>query len=175
MADLPSSFSTVNDVEGAQDSLVAESQYIKLGSNDNYLKDGLDAEIATRTSADSALTTEKNTIKTELNQLILFPKRVHIGSIYYPPLFIPTSTVLFSNIGSNQRLCVVWAEKRTGTNQTWIKIQLFLDGNDRMGIDHAFQVSGLFTTQWDTFHWYNDLDTSTIHYRFYNNNTMSIP
>jgi len=173
MADLPSSFSTVNDVEGAQDSLVAESQYIKLGSNDNYLKDGLDAEITARAAADTVLTTNKNALKTELNQLILFQKLVRSGTINYESHF--TSIYTTGQIGTNRRTAVVWPEKRTGTNQTWIKVQVFYDPTDDMAIDYYQQITSLFVTQWDTFYWYHDFDSRTIKYRFYKNNTMSVP
>jgi hypothetical protein len=61
MADLPSSFSKVNDVEVAQDGPVSEALFDKLGSNDNYLKDNLDAEITNRAAGDAAITADINT------------------------------------------------------------------------------------------------------------------
>lgn len=42
MANLPSTFTYVNDVEVAQDAPVTESLFVKLGSNDNYLRDAVD-------------------------------------------------------------------------------------------------------------------------------------
>lgn len=173
MADLPSSFSTVNDVEGAQDSLVAESQYIKLGSNDNYLKDGLDAEIPLRISGDATLTTNKNALKTELNELILFQKLVRSGTINYESHY--TSIYVVGQIGTDRRVAHVWPEKRTSVNQTWVKVQVFYDRTDDMAIDYYEQITSLFVTQWDTFYWYHDYDSRTIKYRFYSNNTMSVP
>jgi hypothetical protein len=41
MANLPSSFNYVNDVEVAQDAPVTESLFVKLGSNDNFLRDAI--------------------------------------------------------------------------------------------------------------------------------------
>lgn len=58
MADLPSTFAKVNDVEVSQDAPITEALMGKLGSNDNYLKDNLDDEIADRTAADAAITTD---------------------------------------------------------------------------------------------------------------------
>lgn len=58
MADLPSTFSKVNDVEVAQDAPVTEALFAKIGSDVNYLKDNLDAEITNRAAADTAITTD---------------------------------------------------------------------------------------------------------------------
>jgi len=58
MANLPSTFAKVNDIEVAQDAPVTEALMGKMGSNDNYLKDNLDDEIVDRTAADTAITTD---------------------------------------------------------------------------------------------------------------------
>ncbi len=55
MANLPSTFSYVTDVEVTQDGPLTEALYVKLGSNDNYLRDNLHAESATRISEDAAI------------------------------------------------------------------------------------------------------------------------
>lgn len=61
MADLPSTFAKVNDVEVTQDAPVTEALEAKFGSNDNYLKDNLDAEITNRAAGDAAITADINT------------------------------------------------------------------------------------------------------------------
>lgn len=174
MADLPSSFSTVGDVEGAQDSIVAESQFLKLGSNDNYLKDTLTTAIANRTSGDSTLTTNKNSLKTELNtKLVLFQKQVHTVSIDYLSFYF--NTVLFGSLGLNQRVAAVWAEKRAGANTTYVAMQVFADTVDKMIIDQYILVSGLDADDWDTFYWVHEADTNSIRCRFFNNYNVAIP
>ena len=55
MANLTGSFSYVTDVEVTQDGPLTENLYVKLGTNDNFLKDALDSEIATRASEDSLI------------------------------------------------------------------------------------------------------------------------
>ena len=62
MADLPSSFVKVNDVEVAQDAPVTEALFSKLGSNDNYLKDESDSQDTDIATINSTLTTHAGAI-----------------------------------------------------------------------------------------------------------------
>lgn len=61
MADLPSAFVKINDVEVAADAPVTEALFSEIGSDANYLKDNLDAEITNRGNADTAITNDINT------------------------------------------------------------------------------------------------------------------
>lgn len=62
MADLPSSFVKVNDVEVQQDAPVTEALFAKMGSNDNYLKDESDAQDVDISTINSTLTTHAGAI-----------------------------------------------------------------------------------------------------------------
>lgn len=180
MADLPSSFSYVNDVENAEGSLVAESKFLKLGSNDNFIKDTIDQEITDRTAADVVLANQVTDITNEINSNVILAKvQVRQGAFSVAGTFLqpPVTNIVPEtnfNPGAAFRVFQVWAEKRNGGNLTYIKIQLFIDDGDYTRADFYVLVSGLGHNDWDTFHWYHDYDAKQINFRFYNNLTLSI-
>jgi len=180
VADLPSSFSYVNDVENAEGSLVAESKFLKLGANDNFIKDTIDQEIVDRAAADVVLANQVTAIAAEINSNVILAKlQVKLDSFsvastfYQPPVtnIVPETNF---NPGAAFRVFAVWAEKTNGGNSTRIKVQLFIDDGDYTRADVYVAVTSLGHSDWDSFHWYHDYDNKRIIYRFYKNITISI-
>ena len=162
MADLVSAFTKVNDVEGRQDSIGSEAQYTRFGSNDNYLKDNLDAEIALRVSGDSTIATSINNLETEINA-----KVVNIL------LFVGqwTTSVAY-NAAINRTVSAVFAVKDTTLNQTSVRIQIFDDVNDVMAVD-VTQLTPFATSAWDVHIWNLDANNK-IHSVFFKYKTISL-
>lgn len=164
MADLASTFTKVNDVEVAPDAPVTESLFTKLGQNDNYLKDNLDAEITNRTNADNLIQADVDLIKTYVNTLIRVPLRVATG----------TSSTSPHDPGASQRVHSVWFEKRTGANESYLKVQLFNDDGDDMILDFYVNL-GVAPNTWDYGIWVQERDTATIRWSLYNDVILSVP
>lgn len=164
MADLASTFTKVNDVEVAPDAPVTESLFTKLGQNDNYLKDNLDAEITTRAAADVALQSDIDAIKTEVNDLLLVPIQVATG----------TAVITGFDLGTLQRVATFWFEKRAGAGETWAKLQVFNDDGDDMWLDNYYNLS-VNPTTWDYGTWVFEQDTDTIRWRLYNMVNVVVP
>lgn len=84
MADLPSVFSKVNDIEVSQDTPVTEALFGKIGSDVNYLKDNLDAEITNRiadvNAEESARIAADAAIGTRISDIGVLAKYVSSGT-----------------------------------------------------------------------------------------------
>lgn len=180
MADLPSSFSKVNDVELRFESLGSEAQFSKLGSNDNYLKDTLDTEITNRTNGDNTLQTNIDNLTSELStKLTTVPRLIYTGTIDY--IAFQTSPPASAgeegyDLGRVNRVAAVWAEYRAGTSQTLIALQIFKNvgfGDDRLIIDEYVEIPVGQT--WDNFHWVHNKDAKVIQYFFYKQYTWTTP
>ncbi len=163
MADLASTFTKVNDVEVAPDAPVTESLFTKLGQNDNYLKDNLDAEITARTNADNTLQSEIDLIENYVNTLIRVPLRVATGTI----------SIAGFDLGTLQRVASFWFEKRAGAGETWAKLQVFNDDGDDMWLDNYYDLS-VDQATWDYGVWSHNKDAETITWSLYNDIILSI-
>lgn len=164
MANLPSTFAKMNDVEIAPDAPVTEALHKKLGQNDNYLYDALNTEITNRTNADSALQTQINTIKNEINtKLVRVPVRAFAGT-YNPG----------TNIGADQLVSAIWFEKRLADNKSFLAVQVFNDDGDDMLLDLYHELPHS-PTAWDYGAWYFDQDSDTVYWSLYNDLILSIP
>lgn len=171
MADLPSSFSYVTTVEGSTDSIVSEAQYLKLGSNDNYLKDGLDSEVTNRTSGDATLAINIGSVEDELNELQSFLYRVHDEKVYYNKYW--RTGFITGSFGNERRVVAIWPEKRPGVNKTFIAIQVFSDISDDMAIDTYVEMN-INASAWDEMFWVHNRDDLSIVCYFYKRNSISL-
>lgn len=164
MADLPSTFTKVNDVEVAPDAPVTEALFTKLGQNDNYLYDAINTEITNRTNADAVIQSDLNDVKTEVNKLILIPVQVATGTTSTSP----------HDPGASRRVHAVWFEKRNSDGNSYIKIQLFNENGDDMIIDLYVDL-GVAPNSWDYGVWNQEgIGNVTINWRLYNNITLSV-
>lgn len=163
MADLASTFTKVNDVEVAPDAPVTEALFTKLGQNDNYLKDNLDAEITARTNGDNTLQSEIDLIENYVNTLIRVPLRVATGTL----------SIAGYDLGTLQRVSTFWFEKRSGAGLTYAKLQVFNDDGDDMWLDNYYDLS-VDPSTWDYGIWVHERDTATIRWSLYNDIILSI-
>lgn len=107
MANLPSTFDYVNDIEVAQDAPITESLNQKYGSNDNYLKDTTD-DHETRVAA---LETDVATIQGSVPNIV---KGAYSGTVFFgnPAANLVSSASITVAAGKSVR---VWAEYNDGT------------------------------------------------------------
>lgn len=164
MADLPSSFSKVNTVEMRQDTLNSELQYLKLGSNDNYLKDNLDAESAARAASRSAIQGDIDALKTEVNAKYV-NGLILVGSqdFFSGALMIPARRVV-----SN------FAFKRAAPDQTRVYFTVFNEQNDTILVQSNILINGLLPSAWDV-HMWHVINQNQVRNLFYAYRTVSIP
>lgn len=183
MANLPSTFVKVNDVELRQDTIVAESQYAKLGSNDNYLKDNLDAEITNRTNGDAANTTLYNNIKTEVNaELFDIPCLVYettLGPFYvrndYPSYSGPTPIDL-TNVYSHVYINAYRFDSPSADTTTYVRVVIWW-GNlpvRRVASQQSISIPAITRSDWDFASFYL-VNINQIRCRFYKIKTVTIP
>lgn len=166
MADLPSTFGKLNDVEIGADKPVTESLFVKLGQNDNYLYDNLQTEITTRSTDDTNLQSQITAIKNEVNaELVDIPKFVTSGTVDLSP----------NDVGSAQKVTAIWFEKRAGTNQSFLAVQVFNDDGDDMFIDAYYELSGVGVSTWDFGVWIHDKDNLDIQWKLYKNVSVAVP
>jgi hypothetical protein len=166
MADLPSTFTKVNDVEVGPDKPITEALLTKLGQNDNYLYDNLNTEITTRSTDDINLQSQVTAIKNQVNaDLINIPRVVETGTIDLSP----------DDIGVAQRVAAIWFEKRNGADKTFIAIQVFNDDGDDMLIDEYHEIVGRSPSTWDFGVWYHDKNNLDIIWTLYKNVSVVVP
>lgn len=189
MADLPSSFSKLNDVEVRQDSINSESQYAKFGSNDNYLKDTLDSNISTRTSTDSSIQSDITAIKTEVNAKMVQIQKL-VTTVTLGPFISPSPTPVAWGVGNPIPLNTTkivpnfFALKALAPSvdtSTRIFLNIFYDSFDTVIYENTgligsspITVIGLTRTQWDTVV-FNMISSFQVQASFYKIETVSIP
>lgn len=161
MADLPSVFVKVHDIEVNEDAPVDEVTLNKLGQNDNYLKDALDANITARISGDSANSTNLNAIKSNLNTAVSIHRLVGSGTL--------SSGV--EAIQAEHYLDVRFI-KDTGLNVSTVSLHVV------NGDDPAFETSanmGLSTGAWDYAYYYWDAQNDRIVWYAFAGITVAVP
>lgn len=142
MANLPSTFSYVTDVEVTQDADVTENLNIKLGSNDNYLKDNLDAEIATRASADSTMATQITVAQGLLNILDGVPKLQSTDVVAGAPELTTTN-----------RSVSIWFWKDTANDKTILVVRRTNLSSDAPDYQSNFDL-GVSPSLWTSANWF---------------------
>lgn len=163
MADLPSVFAKINDVEVSQDASVTENLLNRLGQNDNYLKDNLDAEITARTNGDSSLQSQINSIESELNtKLVNVPALVASGTIAGTPEMTVSGYV-----------SSVFFHKSFPTSKTFLEIKIFNDATDSMVWETQTDLS-VVPTAWSSSSWFWDAQNDLVYWYLFNNVTVSV-
>lgn len=165
MADLPSTFNKINDIEVDQDAPVTENILTRLGQNDNYLKDALDSEISSRVASDSSLNSQISTIEVQVNQIVNTPVLLAQGSV---TIGVPAN--------SFQYVSQFFLYKAYGgTPTTRLRIQIFDDDGDDMAWDADHDLS-IDPDTWDTSatHYVFQGDPTTVHWRLFRYVTVSV-
>jgi len=143
MADLPSTFSYVTDTEVTADADVTENLFIKLGQNDNYLKDNIDSEVATRIAADASITSTISVAQGLLNVIDSVPK-------YYTSATEPIGVELLT---ANRTVSVFFV-RDTANDKTFlqVRVQNATGGGSPVWVTSA--DLGVSPTLWTRANWY---------------------